>query len=410
MPLWKHPTGVAELATLFDEARIQIGRQPASRPIDMARAISRLGTARGLGEFVRYAYLERNGQSTLAVPLGRICARNDPRDYLIDDVAGWIGRLERVSRSKTAPARLVQAERRLANAVFAALTHDYTALRWQAILLAAADVEGLQAKGSAIEAGPIPPLRPDWVSVAADDSTEFRLALALGSAAAGYSRGRPIDPVRHHAVPLEPGARRFKTVDRKLIDDQRVVLTGRDPMRDLAAIVERRLIEAAQKGQRRARLVAAAGCGARLDDLSRFLSGAVDLDRALGLARAFMAINWGQWSRELLPGTYASTQTPDECWLAIRLCCLSWPLSEDRDIPADLRIVRLLTSGDAVRSIEISLRRLRSVGIRPPAYAGVTDPLSSRLWAAALAFPVHRNTAVRAAAILDPSTKGPRHA
>jgi hypothetical protein len=53
---------------------------------------------------------------------------------------------------------------------------------------------------------------------------------------------------------------------------------------------------------------------------------------------------------------------------------------------------------------------LRSVGIRPPMYAGVTDAFSARLWAAALAFPIHRGTALRAAAILDPSMKGLLHA
>jgi CRISPR-associated protein Csx17 len=305
---------------------------------------------------------------------------------------------------------LVHAERRLANAVFAALTHDHAPDRWQAILLAAAEIESLQAAGTGIEAGPIPSLRPDWVSAVAEDSAELRLALALGSAAASYFKDRPSDPIRHHVLPLEPGATRFKTADKKLVNVPRVVVSGRDPLRDLAAIVERRLIEAGQKGQRRSRLVAAAGCGARFDDLTRLLSGAVDLDRLFGLARAFMAMKWDQWSREHLPRTPASTETPEECWLAVRLCCLPWPLAGDQDIPADERIVRLLLSGDAVRAIEIARQRLRSVGVRPPMYAGVTDAFSTRLWAAALAFPIHCNTALRAAALLDPSMKGLLHA
>lgn len=407
MPLWRQPATLPDLATMLGEARVQLDRQPANRPVDMARAISRLGVARGVEAFVRYGYLERNGQSTLAVPLGRVQVRHHPRAYLIDDLAAWMDRVQRRSRDKNAPARLVHAERRLADAVFSALTHD----RWQAILLAAAEIESLQATGTGIEAGPIPGLRPEWVSAVAEDTAEFRLALALGSATAGYTReGRPFDPVRLHVLPLEPGARRFKTADKKLVNDPRVVVSGRDPLRDLTAIVVRRLIEAAQKSQRRSRLMAAAGCGARFDDLSRFLSGNVDLDRLFGLARAFMAIKWDQWSREHLPQTTALDETPEECWLAVRLCCLPWPLAGDRDIPADERIVRLLISGDSVRAIEIARQRMRSVGIRPPMYAGVTDAFSSRLWAAALAFPIHRGTAQRAAALLDPSMKGLLHA
>lgn len=406
MPLWRQPSTLSEFTTMLGEARIQLDRQPANRPIDMARAISGLGVARGVEAFVRYGYLERNGQSTLAVPLGRVQVRHHPRAYLIDDLAAWLDRVQRRSRDKNAPSRLVHAERRLSDAVFAALTHDHTPDRWQAILLAATEIESLQAAGTGIEAGPIPTLRPDWVSAIVEDSAEFRLALALGSAAASYFKDKPSDPIRHHVLPLEPGARRFKTADKKLVHDPRVVVSGRDPLRDLALIVERRLIEAAQKGQRRSRLVAAAGCGARVDDLARFLCGAVDLERLFGLARAFMAIKWDQWSREHIPATTASVEMPEESWLALRLSCLPWPLEGDRDIPADERIVRLLVSGDAVRAIEIACRRLQSVGIRPPMYTGVTDPNTASLWAAALAFPIHRSTALRAAAILDPSMKG----
>lgn len=410
-PLWGTPSTFAEIQLLFREGRCSSGRRAAKNPLDAARAICGLGATRGVTSFLRYGYLQRDNLAThFAVPLGRIQVRENSTARLVDDLSGWLDRLHRAARNKNAPSRLVHAERRLADAVFAALTHDHTPDRWQAILLAAAEIESFQAAGTGIEAGPIPALRPDWVSAVAEDSPEFRLALALGSAAASYIESKPSDPIRHHVLPLEPGARRFKTADKKLDNDPRVVVSGRDPLRDLAAIVERRLIEAAQKGQRRSRLVAAAGCGARFDDLTRLLSGAVDLDRLFGLARAFMAIKWDQWSREHFPQPPASTDTPVECWLAVRLCCLPWPLAGDKDIPADERIVRLLLSGDAVRAIEIARRRLRSVGIRPPMYAGVTDACSARLWTAALAFPIHRGTALRAAAILDPSMKGLLHA
>jgi CRISPR-associated protein Csx17 len=85
-------------------------------------------------------------------------------------------------------------------------------------------------------------------------------------------------------------------------------------------------------------------------------------------------------------------------------------LTGDKDIPADPRLVRLLNSGDAGRAIEIARSRLRSIGIRPPMQAGVTDTVSASRWAAALAFPIHPFTAMRAAAILDPSMKGLLHA
>ena len=86
-----------------------------------------------------------------------------------------------------------------------------------------------------------------------------------------------------------------------------------------------------------------------------------------------------------------STEQPEEAWLAIRLACLPWPLTSDKDIPADPRIVRLLVGRRGFpEPSRLRCARLRSAGIRPPLQAGVTDAATARLWAAALAFPIDR--------------------
>lgn len=367
VPLWGRPATLGEVSALFGEARVQLGRQTANRPVDVARAISRLGVARGVYSFARYGYLERNGQSTLAVPLGRMEVREASRGHLIDDLAPWMDRLQRLARGKHAPNRLVQAERQLADAVMAALTHDDTSERWQGILLAAVGVERLQAAGCAFEAGPIPSLSPEWI-VASGDGTEVRLAMALGSAAAGYTRThRSLDPVRHHWLPLEPGARRFRvSADKRLAKDSRVVMMGRNAVADCAAVVERRMIEAAMKGQRRLPLVAAPGCGARLSDLIALLAGTVDLGRVLDLARALMAVRWEAWAGAPRENVVSAADVPPETWLALRLTCLPWPLAPDKKIPAEAGVVRRLLAGDSAGAVSIALARLRSAGIRPP--------------------------------------------
>lgn len=411
MPLWSRPATMKEVATLFGEARVQLGRQTANRPVDVARAISRLGVARGIESFTRYGYLERNGQSTLAVALGRISVRHHPRVHLIDDLSPWLDRLQRAARGKNPPARLIQAERRLADAVFNALTHDDTHERWQAILRAAVAVESLQATGTAIEAGPMPRLRPEWVTALDDNSAEFRLALALGSAAAGYSKtGKAIDPIRHHWLPLELGQWKFKTSDKRLILDPRVVMHGRDLLADCAAVVQRRLIEAEQQGQRRLLLVAAKGCAARLSDLAAFLSGDLDFQKLHDLSQAYMAIDWNRWRSEMAPPRIWDKSQPDEAWLMLRLACLPWKLSGDLNIPAEPGLVRRLLAGDASGAVEIARRRLGAAGIRPPLQAGFADTHTARLWAAALAFPIDHGSAWRAVTTLDPAMKGSTHA
>jgi CRISPR-associated protein Csx17 len=410
LPLWGRPATLGEVRALFGEARLQLGRQVASRPVDAARAISRLGVARGISSFVRYGYLKRNGKSIFAVPLDRISVREAARSRLIDDLGPWMDRLQRIARGKNAPGRLVHAERQLADAVIAALTHDETPGRWQTILLAAAAVEGLQATGCGFGAGPIPLLRPEWIA-AAGDEIEVRLAAALGSAAAEYTKTRRRrDPVRHHWLPLEPGARRFRVSEERLAKDPRVVMKGRDAIADCAAVAERRMIESAMKGTRQLPLMAAPGFGAQLSDISALLAGKIDLDRVLNLARAFMAVNWDSSPSASNERPPRGAVLPPEGWLALRLTCLPWPLSPDRKIATEAGLVRRLLAGDSAGAIGAALAHLRSAGIRPPLQGGVTDKNSGRLWAAALVFPIDRGAAWHAATVLDPTLRGMRYA
>lgn len=405
MPVWSRPVTILEFQALLIEGRAQVGRKSAQRPIDVARAVARLGIARGIQRFTRFGFLERNGQSNLAVPLGRIDVIARPLARLVDDVAAWLDRLQRLARDKNAPARLIHAERRFADAVFAVLTHDRSPERWQAVLVAAAAVEVIQVSGTAFEPGPIPPLSPEWLDATDDGNVEWRLARALGSAAAMYERdGRARDPIRNHWLPLEKGNRRFRVKDKRLFHDPRVVIGGRDAVADFAAVVERRLLEAAQVGRRNLPLVAARGCGAAPADLGAVIAGEVDLSRVSALARAFMAVRWERWRPAASSGPLTGTR-PDEPWIALRLASLPWSLDESRTIPADEAIIRRLRSGDGSAAVEIALRRLRAAGLRPPIRGATADRVIARLWAAALVFPISNDVARELARSFEPTSR-----
>ncbi len=414
LPLWSQPATIRDVNALIGDARMQLGRHTICRPVDAARAIARLGVARGIGEFTRFGFLERNGQSTLAVPLGRIRVQHRPRATLVNDLAGWSNALQRLARDSHAPARLIHAERRLADAIFAVLTHDDTPQRWQAVLETAVEIESLQVGETALRAGPIPMLQPDWIEAINDHTPEFRLALALGSSAAGFSKDdRPYDPIRHHWLPLEPGARRFQISDSRLANDPRVVMSGRDPIGDLAAIVSRRLIEAQAKSHRVLPLQNAWGCSARLADLAQLIGGHVDLARVMTLGRALMALDWKRWHRqrfhERLSCPILAHDHPDEAWLALRLACLPWPIDDGLSIPVEASLVNRLVSGDAPAAVRIARQRLSATGIRLPFQSALADVETARLWAAALAFPISRGSARRAVTILVPGFFGATH-
>jgi len=386
MPLWERPASWQDVSALIGEGRAQLGRSSARRPLDFARAIARLGVARGLTGFVRYGYLERNGQSNLAVPLGRVAVAAHPRARLIDEIAGWLDRLQR--EAGDAPPRFSTSVGMLSDAVFDVLTREAEPARWQSVLVAIDQVERVQASGTGFKVGPCPTLAAGWLSAAADESAEWRLALSLGSAARGYREGRPFDSVRAHALSIDPKKPWSYAIggDKRLINDPRLVMTGRDPLSDLVALVERRLVEASQKGSRILPLVARYGAGARLDDLARFVAGEVDAERVVALGRALMAIDWGTvrlGSARVDP----RGDRPDEAWEALRLCALPFKVRE-RTIATEPAMFRRLASGDAAGAVELALRRLRAAGFRPPLAAAIADPTTARRWAAALAFPI----------------------
>lgn len=393
MPIWARPTSWPEISTLLSEGRAQLGRGTARRPLDFARAVGRLGVARGLSGFVRYGYLERNGQSNLAVPLGRIDVAAVPRARLIDDIGAWLDRLER--EAQDAPPRFAGAVGVLLDAVFDALTREAEPARWQSVLVAIDSVERIQVTGTGFKVGPCPLLSAGWLEAAGlvvpanERSSELQLALALGGAARGFTEdGRAIDSVRAHALPLDPRRSWAYAVggDKRLLNDVRVVMRGRDPESDLIALVERRVIEASQRGQRDLPIVARRGTGARLADLERFLAGALDLERIVSLGRALTAVRWASVK---LPGTRAAPDgsEPDEGWQALRLCGLPFEIN-GRTVAVEASALRRLVSGDAPAAVELAVRRLRASGFRPPIIAGTADPRTARRWAAALAFPI----------------------
>ena len=387
MPLWSRPTSHAEIRQLLAEGRAQTGRAAARQPVDLVRAVTRLGVARGLSSFVRYGYIERNGQSNLAVPLGRVVVGDHPRARLVDDLAPWLDRLRRRARDKNAPARLQAVERRLSNAVFEALARPDEPRRWQGVLLAAADAEALLVPGSSSIAGPIPALRPEWIAATDDGTPEHRLAAALGTARAESRRsGKALDPVRGHFLPLDERGRlavQGAGLSPRVSHDPRVVASAA-PEDVLLGLVERRIVESERGAARRLPLVAAPGLGASLSDVAAFIEGGVDASFVLRLARAFAAVD----IRGPLHLRAAHGAVSEDAWLVLRIAHLGAPLADGRSVPVDPAIIRRLRSGDAAGALTLAMRRLRAAGFALPIVCGTADPTRARRWGAALAFPI----------------------
>lgn len=410
MPLWSQPVGLRELKLLLREGRAQVGATVARDGLDFACAVARLGTARGVAAFQRYGYAERNGLSNLAVPLGRffVPSAANPRVALLDEVDPWRQRVGRRAGDEHAPGSLRRVNRELNESIFAVTRAPDHPARWQALLLTMAGVEAALMTSSAAQTGPIPRLGPEWIAAADDGSPEFRLAVACGLQAESFaSNGRAVDPVRHHWLPLDVHGRLALSgtaLQARLIDDPRVVMTGRSGLEDAVALVERRILEARQHGGMPFPLTAAPGTGAGAADLAAALACTVDFDRVMRLARAFAAVDPIAWRNGHPAISRAgSGAMPDEAWMAIRLAHTAGTLRASLAIPTDPCIVRRLSSGDAPGAVVVALRRLGAAGLHAAFRCATATPAQARRWAAALAFPISQRTADRFADCLAPA-------
>jgi len=397
MPLWNGPASIAEVRSLFVEGRLQAGGERAHKTLDAARAVARLGVARGVGAFVRFGYIERNGQANLAVPLGRWQVKMEPRIRLLDQIDPWVDQLRRAARGNTAPAS-VERSLRAVEAAMLAVCRGSTSERWQRVLLALAEAEDLltaRPKATAeARLQPLPSLSPEWLDVADDGSEDVRIARAIASQTGPLDRrtAASFGPVRAHCLPLDPrsGFTRFATAEAGLLHDPRVVWTGRDLVSDLGQIALRRVMEHQRFGSDAFPLRGRAF--ATLDDVALFLRGSLDETRIAGLARAFMAVDWPTVPR---PSEPPRPQHPSALHAIFRLAYAPELVrartregTRELDPRCDPGPIRLLLAGRLEAAAEAALRRLATRGVRSKIRHAVGSPALAARLAASLAIPV----------------------
>lgn len=188
VPVWKQPVSWPDLQAFFREGRAKVGPRSAQDGVDFARAISRLGVQRRVAAFVRYGFLERNGRSYFAVPLGTFVPKQDPQVDLLADIDGWLVDLKhRLRHAKQPPAAVMAAYRQLESALVELASGKATL---EEVLVALGQMELVLSRSSRFsqESGlrPMPLIRrPEWFKaiqqMASPDDVEWHLALALAA-------------------------------------------------------------------------------------------------------------------------------------------------------------------------------------------------------------------------------------
>lgn len=417
MPLWSAPTGIMELAAFLREGRCQINGQPAGRGIDMARAVAKMGVARGIAQFERYGYIERNGLSNLAIPLGRfqVCAR--PNQRLLDEVMPWIDRLRQASADKLAPNSFARVYRACELAAFNC-AQNATNADFLTLLISLGEAEDqmlASPKFSAEKCNPLPSLSPQWYAAIAEDSPEFRLAVAFAAqwgplAPSDSSDRRRWAPVRGHWLPLDANQRQFLKGESGLNLGPDQSAAGLDLERSAAEVLNRRLlalnrgasIDLRSSSKRVPLRLIRDHLGASWPDIAAFLNRRTDDARLLAIARGVMSIRWSEtepidW-RRAQPAARGGRNTD---WsralygvfrLALPTDPIVSPSGATYEITCDAAVFRRLITADIAGAFQLAFRRLANAGLRPKMRVAIGSPETARRLAASMVFGIEPKT------------------
>jgi CRISPR-associated protein Csx17 len=394
MPIWSRPATHSEMTTVLREGRSQINGRTAGRGTDMARAIARMGVARGIQQFERYGYIERNGLSNLAVPLGRFEVKARPNQRLLDEVTPWIDRLRQISSDKLAPQSFARAYRACELAVFNCATRA-AARDFRNLLVAMGEAEDqmlASPKFSAEKCSPMPSLSAQWLDAVWEDSSEFRLALALAAQHGPLESKAKAVSVRTHWLPLDTSGKRFEKGESGLNIGPDQAAFGLDLTRAAIAVMHRRLL-ACNKSVNEGYLplkLARPEFGASLNDIEKFLGYATDDGRILAYARALMCLQFN--SRDFVLKNIGDQRLLGGaavygiCRLAMSVGPVQINNRQSAVVRCNPVLFRRLAAGDLSGAVQIGHRQLSNAGLRPRLQLATAPSDFGRRLAASLVF------------------------
>ncbi len=385
VPLWGRPARLREIEHLFAEGRAEVGRRRARDGLDFARAAVLLGVDRGIVAFRRYGLFARSGKSYLAAPLGEISVGNRPEGDVLTEADAWIARLRRAAAARGAPASLVSAHRRVADAMFEFCLRGGPR-RLQDVLVALGSAERSVSRAPGLQRRvrrPLHDLSSRWAYRADDATPEFRLAAALGSI-----RHPDLGDIRVNLEPVALHRTGYRWTDRA----PSVVWSERDLTRNLAQILHRRIVDAHSGGSPVAGRVPAA-----LADIDQFLRGGTDDDRLGDLLWGLATVRWTSdvpsWR---MPDPPPTLSRPYALLKLLHVPSLHWGGAEVVPSPEPEALLRL-RRGDVSGACRVAARRLRSSGFVPMTDEFAASRAEAGRILAALLFPVSQSDALRLA-------------
>jgi CRISPR-associated protein Csx17 len=238
---------------------------------------------------------------------------------------------------------------------------------------------------------PLRDLSPQWLDLADDGSTEFRLASAVASV--GTPLGRDWLWFRQHLEPITMGfteSRSWANWAEQSGND--VVWHDGDLVAALNAILSRRLVRFEKAGT--GGWCEIATRYARLDDITAFIEGRLNEGFLADLLWGIACIGHGELGSRDVEASAGSKSAdgggaavPTALYALIKLCHHGATAGEQR-IPLVPAIAHRAMNGDGKGASELAARRLTASGCRPLVKLLPVSGDVARRTAAALLFPI----------------------
>ena len=411
VPVWTTPVGLKGLQSLFSEGRAKVQKRTAQTGVDFARGLSNLALQRGIHAFVRYSFLERNGLSYFAIPLGQFEPCRQPQVDLLADIDPWLMSLRRTN-SETAPASVRNAYRRLEESIFELACGKGHFLD-VVMALGAMEASLSQSLKFTVNQGikPFPIIlgkayerAKQWLEFLAINEPEFRLALALA--------GRPL--MRQRLVKVRE-KRRGKTIRLEWAEESDPITTWQQGSltTNLLRLLQREEIEQQQQSkvespqsskdkdsvllwrpevaspaQERAQAAMEPKAYASLADVASWISGNVDEVRLEAILRGLCLLKIPDQPVPFEPHLRPDLPPAFGLLANVHSGLVRWGEKEVavKRVP---NLLGQLMAGDCFSATTLALHRLRADGLPIGLDEGIYEPPErTQRMGAALAFPL----------------------
>jgi CRISPR-associated protein Csx17 len=413
LPIWERFASRAELETLFAEGRVDLAGKPARDTVGFARSIAALGVDRGIASFARYGFLRRSGKAYLAASMDRFAVPDEPRRSvdLLDEVDLWLDSYRRMCSAQDIPVRFQTGLGQIESAIYVYCRMGRPEAI-QEILVALGRAERELAvtagrRGSREACPPLGRLSLRWAVATHDGSSEYDIALALTSI-----QEQGIEPIRANLEPVTFSRYRWSWVE----SGPHVVWNSADLATNMAAVLERRIMEGAGPG--REGLALASRRRVSLPHVAQFLAEGVDDRRIEDLLWGLILLDHRQAYPEGLPRFPVENAPPlPRAYALLKLLFLPRPLTceqgtrqghcrwrlarngeEGVAIRPEPRILPLLRARRLADACRIAHQRLQVSGLNPMPSPRASGAGRANDWESIPALDSHR----LAAALLIP--------